>query len=182
MNRRNHRRGMRILTLCCLIAAALCATATLNIALPQDTYDVVILNGRVIDPESKLDGIRNIGISNGVIKAISEKSMRGRTTVLATGLVVSPGFIDLHSHGQDQENYRLKAMDGVTTALELEVGTGDVDRWYSEREGKALINFGVSVGHIPVRIRVMRDPGAFLPTGDAAHKAASGSEIEQMKV
>jgi N-acyl-D-aspartate/D-glutamate deacylase len=96
--------------------------------------------------------------------------------------VVAPGFIDLHSHGQDQENYRLKAMDGVTTALELEVGTGDVDRWYSEREGKGLINFGVSVGHIPVRMRVMRDPGTFLPSGDAAHRAASSSEIEQMKL
>jgi len=172
---------MRILTLCCLIAAALCATATLNIALPQDTYDVVILNGRVIDPESKLDGIRNIGISNGVIKAISEKSMRGRTTVLATGLVVSPGFIDLHSHGQDQENYRFKAMDGVTTALELEVGTGNANQWYAQRQGQALINYGASIGHIPVRIAVMHDPGVFLPSGDGAHKAASDSEIDEMK-
>src|SRR5215813_6864659 len=129
MNRQTNRRRIRILTVTCLVAAALFATIKLNIASPQDAYDAVILNGRVIDPESKLDAIRNIGISDGKIKAISEKSMRGHTTVLATGLVVSPGFIDLHSHGQDQENYRFKAMDGVTTALELEVGTGDVDRW-----------------------------------------------------
>src|SRR4030095_7094130 len=144
-------------------------------------YDVVILNGRVIDPESKLDAIRNIGISNGIIKAISEKSMRGRTTVLATGLVVAPGFIDLHSHGQDQENYRFKAMDGVTTALELEVGPGNATQWYSQRERQALINYGASIGHIPVRISVMHDPGVFLPSGDGAHKAASDSEIEEMK-
>jgi hypothetical protein len=45
-------------------------------------------------------------------------------------VVVSPGFIDLHQHGHDEENYRFKAMDGVTTALELEVGTGDVDGWW----------------------------------------------------
>lgn len=147
----------------------------------EPEYDVVILNGRVIDPESRLDAIRNIGISNGTIQAVSEKSLRGRTTVLATGLVVSPGFIDLHSHGQDQENYRFKAMDGVTTALELEVGTGNVDQWYAEREGKALINYGATIGHIPARIAVMRDPGVFLPSGDAAHKAASASEIEEMK-
>src|SRR5215510_8382599 len=182
MNRRSTQRGIRILIVSCVVVASFLATAKLNFASPQDTYDVVILNGRVIDPESKLDGIRNIGISNGVIKAISEKSMRGHTTVLATGLVVSPGFIDLHSHGQDQENYRFKAMDGVTTALELEVGTGNANQWYAQREGKALINFGVSVGHIPVRIRVMRDPGAFLPSGDAAHRPASDSEIEQMRL
>jgi dihydroorotase len=181
MNRRTNRRRIRFLTVTCLVAAALLATTELNIASPQDTYDVVILNGRVIDPESKLDSIRNIGISNGTIKAISEKSMRGRTTVLATGLVVAPGFIDLHSHGQDQENYRFKAMDGVTTALELEVGTGNATQWYAQRERQALINYGASVGHIPVRISVMHDPGVFLPSGDGAHKAASDSEIEEMK-
>lgn len=154
-----------------------CLTAS---AEPPD-YDVVILNGRVIDPESGFDAIRNIGISNGTIQSITEKSLRGRTTVLATGLVVSPGFIDLHSHGQDQENYRYKAMDGVTTALELEVGTGNVNQWYKEREGKALINYGASVGHIPSRITVMKDPGAFLPSGDGAHKAATSSQIDEMK-
>ena len=173
----------RVVFLLCYIVAALCALVRIDIAsaAAAPEYDVVILNGRVIDPESRLDAIRNIGISNGTIQAISEKSMRGRTTVLATGLVVSPGFIDLHSHGQDQENYRFKAMDGVTTALELEVGTGNANQWYAQREGKALINYGASIGHIPARIAVMHDPGIFLPSGDAAHKAASDSEIEEMK-
>jgi Amidohydrolase family len=185
-----HRAGSlrsRIIVLLYCVLAALCALAPANFAAPEPPpeYDIVILNGRVVDPESGLDAIRNIGIglsnNGGTIQAISEKSLRGRTTVLATGLVVSPGFIDLHSHGQDQENYRFKAMDGVTTALELEVGTGDVDRWYVEREGKALINYGASVGHIPARIAVMHDPGVFLPSGDGAHKAASDSEIEELK-
>ncbi len=114
----------------------------------QATYDLVILNGRVIDPESKSDSIRNLGISNGTIKTISTRKLAGRTVIDARGLVVSPGFIDLHQHGQDEENYRFKAMDGVTTALELEVGTGDVDAWYAQREQKSLINYGVSVGHL----------------------------------
>ena len=173
--------GGRIVLLLCCACAALSVRS--NIASPhaEPEYDVVILNGRVIDPESRLDAIRNIGISNGTIQAISATSMRGRTTVLATGLVVSPGFIDLHSHGQDQENYRFKAMDGVTTALELEVGTGNAVAWYAEREGKALINYGASVGDIPARMAVMRDPGVLLPSGDAAHKAASEPEIAKIK-
>ncbi len=90
------------------------------------TYDVVIRNGRVLDPESGLDGIRNVGITGNRIAAISTAALSGKTLVDATGLVVAPGFIDLHSHGQDAENYRFKAMDGVTTALELEVGVWPV--------------------------------------------------------
>jgi len=183
MTHRGARRKSRIIALLCYLVAAFCGLVRIDIASPaaEPEYEVVILNGRLIDPESRLDAIRNIGISNGTIQAISATSMRGRTTVLATGLVVSPGFIDLHSHGQDQENYRFKAMDGVTTALELEVGTGNADQWYAEREGKALINYGASIGHIPTRMAVMRDPGVFLPSGDAAHKAASDSEIEELK-
>ena len=147
----------------------------------QATYDLVIRNGRVIDPESRTDAVRNLGISNGVIKAISSNNLSGRNVIDARGLVVSPGFIDLHQHGQDDENYRFKAMDGVTTALELEVGTGFVDLWYAQREGKSLINYGVSAGHIAARMAAMHEPVEFLPTGDAAHRAATEAEINDMK-
>ena len=145
-----------------------------------ETYDVVIANGRVMDPESGLDAVRNVGISGGKIRAISSGALKGKQTIDAKRLVVAPGFIDLHQHGQDAENYAAKAADGVTTALELEVGVADVDRWYGEREGKALINFGASVGHIPVRMVVMHDPGQLLPSGDAAHREATPEEIEQI--
>src|SRR6266542_3727043 len=110
----------------------------LTVLAQAQTYDLVIRGGRVIDPESKLDAARNIGITQGKVRAISPDPLAGRTTIDAAGLVVAPGFIDLHSHGQDAENYRYKAMDGVTSALELEIGVGDVDSWYREREGKAL--------------------------------------------
>lgn len=146
-----------------------------------ETYDIVIVNGRVIDPESHLDGVRNLGITGGTIKAITETKLTGRMVIDARGLTVSPGFIDLHQHGQNDENYRFKAMDGVTTALELEVGTGDVDRWYAERNGKALINYGVSAGHLAARMAAMHDPPEFLPTGEAAKRAATDSEIAEMK-
>ena len=145
------------------------------------SYDVVILNGRVIDPESRTDAVRNLGISNGTIKAISNDKLTGRTVIDARGLVVSPGFIDLHQHGQDEENYRFKAMDGVTTALELEVGTGDVDAWYAQREGKSLINYGVSAGHLAARMAAMHEPVTFLPTGEAARRSATDAEIADMK-
>jgi N-acyl-D-aspartate/D-glutamate deacylase len=147
----------------------------------QPTYDLVILNGRVIDPESRSDAIRNLGISNGTIKAITTNKLAGRIVIDARGLVVSPGFIDLHQHGQDDENYRFKAMDGVTTALELEVGTGDVDAWYAQREHKSLINYGVSAGHLAARMAAMHEPVTFLPTGDAARRAATDGEIDEMK-
>jgi N-acyl-D-aspartate/D-glutamate deacylase len=145
------------------------------------SFDLVILNGRVIDPESRTDAIRNLGISHGTIKAISTSKLAGRTVIDARGLVVAPGFIDLHQHGQDEENYRFKAMDGVTTALELEVGTGDVDAWYAQREQKSLINYGVSVGHLAARMAAMHEPVTFLPTGEAARRPATDAEIDDMK-
>jgi N-acyl-D-aspartate/D-glutamate deacylase len=148
---------------------------------PQPSYDLVILNGRVIDPESRSDAIRNLGISNGSIKVITSNKLVGRTVIDAHGLIVSPGFIDLHQHGQNEENYRFKAMDGVTTALELEVGTGDVDAWYAQREQKALINYGVSAGHLAARMAAMHEPVTFLPTGDATRRAATDAEIDEMK-
>src|SRR5580693_7626181 len=125
-------------------------------AVPADeSYDLVIANGRVIDPESGLDAVRNVGITGGKIRAISNENLKGKQLIDAKGLVVAPGFIDLHEHGQEPRNYQFQARDGVTTSLELEAGTADVNGWYAAREGKSLINFGVSVGHIPVRAQVV---------------------------
>lgn len=144
------------------------------------TYEIVIANGRVMDPESGLDAVRNVGIGGGKIRAVSTGVLKGKQTIDAKGLVVSPGFIDLHEHGQEPRNYQFQAHDGVTTSLELEAGTDDIDKWYSAREGKSLINFGVSIGHIPVRMKVMHDPGPFLATGDAARRAATAEELVSM--
>src|ERR1700676_5225375 len=103
--------------------------------LAAQTYDIVLQRGRLMDPESGFDAMRNVGIT-------------GRWKSMPTGSL-SPGFIDLHQHSQTPEAYRLKAMDGVTTALELEVGTSPVSEWYAARQGKSLIHFGTSAGHIP---------------------------------
>jgi N-acyl-D-aspartate/D-glutamate deacylase len=147
----------------------------------DDTYDVVIKDGKVMDPESGLNEIRNVGIANGKIVAISEKDLDGKNVINAKGLVVAPGFIDMHEHGQEPQNYEFQAHDGVTTSLELELGTDDVAGWYAKREGKSLINYGVSSGHIPIRMKVLKDPGNYLPTGDAAHRIATAEELSQIK-
>ena len=139
-------------------------------------YDTVIANGRVMDPESGLDATRNIGIRDKRIAAISSSPLEGKVVIQARGLVVAPGFIDLHSHGQDDENYRFKAHDGVTTALELEIGVWPVAPFYRSREGKALVNFGASSGHVPARMAVMHDTGDFLPRDQAAHRVATDEE------
>lgn len=144
-------------------------------------FDIVLRNGRVLDPETRMDKITNIGLIGDSIDAITSESIKGHYTIDATGLVIAPGAIDMHSHGQNDENYRIQAKDGVTTALELEVGVLDIDDWYDSREGKSLINFGASVGHIPVRKKVMRDSGEWLPKNEAAYTEASEVQIKLMK-
>ncbi len=129
-----------------------CILATAPAAFAQETYDLVLSRGHVMDPESGLDAVRNIGIRGGKIVAISESSLRGKDTVNAANLVVAPGFIDLHAHGQDEVSAGFQAQDGVTTALELETGVWPIAPWYASKEGKSRINFGATSGHIPARI------------------------------
>jgi N-acyl-D-aspartate/D-glutamate deacylase len=117
--------------------------------------DVVIVGGRVIDPETKLDAVRTVGVKGGKIVFVGVTTPGARDTVKANGLVVSPGFIDLHSHGQDDANYGFLARDGVTTALELELGTYPVGPWYAERAGKARINYGTTVSHPGARRAIL---------------------------
>src|SRR5438132_1502653 len=143
-------------------------------------YDRVILSGHVMDPASTLDAVSNIGLTGGRIAIITTHALRGRATVDARGLVVAPGFIDLHAHGQTPETYRFYALDGVTTALELELGTSDVAGWYRERSAGERVNYGVSIGHIKVRMAVMHDSGTWMPVSDGAYRAASPAQIGEI--
>ncbi|MCH1579821.1 MAG: D-glutamate deacylase, partial [Luminiphilus sp.] len=97
----------------------LLASLFVNAATP---YDLVINNGRVIDPESQLDAVRSLGIREGKIVLISDDPLKAERSIDATGLIVSPGFINLHSHSVAELGYRLELLDGVTTVLELEAG------------------------------------------------------------
>lgn len=108
-------------------------------------YDVVLEGGRVIDPETKLDAIKNVGILNNRIAQISSAPLKGKEIINLKGLVVAPGFIDMHIHGRSNVEQEYQLHDGVTTALELEWGIEHIGKWYESRKGKALINYGASV-------------------------------------
>ena len=137
-------RFRRVIAFAATIAACLAASPA---GVAGQSYDLVLAGGRVMDPESGLDAVRHVGIRDGTITAISESPLDGATVVDVSGLVVAPGFIDLHAHGQNLYSSRLQARDGVTTALELEGGTGDVETWYAQREGRAVIHYGATASH-----------------------------------
>ena len=164
-----------------LVAVAFCFLASCSRE-SASPYDVVVMNGRGVDPDSKLDAVRNVGIRAGRIEAISEQPLSGIRIIDAKGLVVAPGFIDLHEHGQNEESYALMVRDGVTSALELEVGTGDVAKWYADHAPGQIVNYGVSVGHIKARMKVLNDPGmALLPAGVGGTGSASEAQIGEME-
>ncbi|MEN8184230.1 MAG: amidohydrolase family protein, partial [Myxococcota bacterium] len=147
------------------------------------TYDLVIQGARVMDPASGLDAVRHLGIRNGTIVAVSETPLEGERVIAATGLVVAPGFIDLHQHGRSDEAYGFAVRDGVTSALELEVGVADIDGFYAQREDGQRVNYGASVGHIPVRMEVFDDPAKGLVPAGVGNSATAGpaelAEIER---
>lgn len=123
---------------------------------PTDGYDVVILNGRVMDPETNFDAVRNVGIKDGLIVTITEQSISGIETIDASGHVVSPGFIDTQNHGHGLIwNAKIGLRDGVTTPLDLELGNINVEKFYDERANKWPVNYGAAVSHELHRMRVL---------------------------
>ena len=151
----------------------------------SQTYDLVIEGGRVLDPETSLDAVRNVGITQGKIVRISADTLDGKRVISARGLVVAPGFIDLHQHDQDLQTQRVKAMDGVTTALEMEIGKPDVAAFLESKQGHSLINYGTAASHVAARSLAFGTPipeGGLLPkSGAATDQPASPEQIENMK-
>ncbi|PMH43756.1 D-glutamate deacylase [Vibrio sp. 10N.286.49.B3] len=116
-------------------------------------FDVVINNGRVVDPETGLDAVRNVGLKGKRIAAISTEKLEGKKVIDATGLIVAPGFVDMHAHGQQLPAARAQAFDGVTTALEMESGLLPIGKFYDDTasEGRP-INYGASVAWTFARV------------------------------
>ncbi len=140
-----------------------------------DAFDTVLVGGRVIDPETGLDAVRDVGIRDGRIVTISEKPLgergkKGGVRIDAKGLVVAPGFIDLHAHGMSPKAFEYRAMDGVTTALDLELGYPRVKEFLESRSGKARINFGASVSHMVLR-------GLAMPNEEGADRLPNEAEL-----
>ncbi|TYR35469.1 amidohydrolase family protein [Mesorhizobium microcysteis] len=120
------------------------------------SFDLVIRNGRVVDPETGHDAIADVAVSGDQIVAVGPSLGAGKNEIDATGLVVSPGFIDLHAHGQSIPADRMQVFDGVTTALELEVGSLPVARWYQQQQaGGRVLNYGTAAAWIFARKAVM---------------------------
>ena len=146
------------------------------------TYDLVVANGRVIDPASRLDAVRNIGITGGRIAVVSDKPLTAKRVIDAKNHVVAPGFIDLHEHGQSEEAYRMMVRDGVTTALELEVGVPDVAKFYADHAAGQIVNYGAAVGHIGARMKVLGDPSTnILPAGVGGSGKATEAQVARME-
>ena len=150
--------------------------------------------GRVMDPETGLDAVRNVGIRDGKIARISAKPLTGRRVIHAAGLVVAPGFIDLHQHGQEIASQRVKAFDGVTTALEMEIGAPDVAQFLKSKEGHSLIHYGTTASHVAARALVFGaplppeviNPHAGIPeilpkSGPATNQPATPEQIKQIQ-
>ena len=118
-------------------------------------FEVVVRGGRVIDPSQGLDTSADLAIDGTRIAAIGP-NQRGHVVLDATGCVVAPGFIDLHSHAQTVGGHRLQAFDGVTTTLELEMGAMPVSAAYAQAsvEGRPL-NYGYSASWAATRIEVL---------------------------
>jgi N-acyl-D-aspartate/D-glutamate deacylase len=148
-------------------------------------YDVVLEGGRVMDPETGLDVKRNVGIRGQKIVRVSSETLSGRRVIHAAGLVVAPGFIDLHQHAQGIESQRVKALDGVTTALELEIGVPDVAGFLKTKERHSLVHYGTSASHVAARALAFGTPlppGEILPkSGPATEQPATAAQIMQIE-
>jgi N-acyl-D-aspartate/D-glutamate deacylase len=140
----------------------------------QESFDLVIRNGRVMDPESGRDEIANVGIRGGTVAAITKRTIRGRQEVDATGLIVAPGFIDILSSTQaERETHIQKLNDGITTTFGMHGGPLNAESYHKQMVAVGpLINYGTAVGDRTLRTAVgAKDP----------YKAATPEQIEKMK-
>jgi dihydroorotase len=178
-------RARRVLSLPAWTLAALALVAA--IAAParaaEERYDLVIRGGRVIDPQSGLDAVRNVGLRDGRIAAVTGTALVAARTLDARGLVVAPGFIDLHNHAFAPHTQELRVLDGVTTALELEGGVLRPAEWLAALTGKSRFNFGASAGHYDARrLAIARTTGRAIdedtPPTEYASEPSTPEQIE----
>ena len=132
--------------------------------------ETLLQGGRVVDPGSGEDAVADVLVRDGRIAAVGPALPvpAGATVLDVTGLVVGPGFVDLHSHVHSIAGQRLQALDGVTTALDLEAGLTPVGRAYERaaQEGRPLhYGFSASWGAARAQALLGVEPDADFASG-----------------
>ncbi|WP_236794771.1 amidohydrolase family protein [Amycolatopsis sp. GM8] len=130
----------------------------------------LLRGGRVIDPATGFDGTADVLVSGGEVAAVGPglPTADDQVEIDVTGCVVGPGFIDLHSHVHSIAGQRLQAMDGVTTALDLEAGLMPIERAYAEAAAAGRpLHYGFSASWGSARAKVLAgiEPDANIHTG-----------------
>ncbi len=137
------------------------------------SFDLAIIGGRVIDPANGVDGVRSIGIKNGKIAAVSEGNLPASKTIDATGLVVSPGFLDIHSHTDGLQHAGVcNVRMGVTTVVTGNCGYTfapeglEVEAFFDRLDQGYPVNTAFLVGASDIRKAVGADPYKPIPDQD----------------
>ncbi len=141
--------------------------------------DILIQNGKIVDGAGNSWFYGDIAVKDGKIIQIGKRlAYSGSKIIDATGLIVAPGFIDVHTHLEDDETKDTRAtnfiLDGVTTCITGNCGSSNVDigkylHWIDSL--KLSINVGTLIGHNDVRKTVM----------GRANRDASPEEMKQME-
>ena len=129
----------------------------------QKHFDIIIKNGTIVDGSGSPRYQADIGIIKNKIVKIGDLSGAKADSVLdATGLIVAPGFIDVHTHIEGDEKVTPTAdsfiYDGVTSVITGNCGASDVDveRYLGVvRDARLSINAGTLIGHNDVRKKVL---------------------------
>ena len=120
------------------------------------SYDIVLRGGRVIDPETGLDAVADVAVSDGRIAFIGNGAVSASVDLDVAGQVVTAGFVDLHSHTTGIAGNQLRALDGVTTALELEAGFTPVSMAYEYCAAHGLpVNYGFAASWANARMEAV---------------------------
>ena len=160
------------------LTVATVALAALTLVAQTRPLDLVILNGRVIDGTGAAARVADVGIRDGRIVQTGRLAASAATERIdATGLVVAPGFIDVHTHADDIASHPLAenfAEMGVTTIVAGNCGSSALnvgDELDEIRQKGVSINFATLIGHNTVRQAVM----------GSADRAPTIDEIARMK-
>ena len=118
--------------------------------------EIMLRGGRVIDPESGFDSVCDVVIAGGHIVDIGNGADHAAVDLDVRGQVVTAGFVDIHSHTAGIAGLRLRVLDGVTTALELEAGVSPVELAYEQAAASGLpVNYGYSASWALARMEAV---------------------------